>query len=220
MVGGTLALFFGTVLLLAGYRFFLFLLPILGFFFGFALGAQTVQALFGTGFLSTVTSWIVGFGAAVIFAVLSYLFYFMAVGLVGGMLGYALGVGLLEAIGLEFGFIVWLVGIVAAIVVGAGVLFLNVQKWVIIAATAVLGAGVITLTFLLLFGGPTAQILQNPVRAALQSSPLLAISFIVLAVLGAAAQFQTTQGFEVESYNRFAEASGSEPVPAGGPLGV
>ena len=63
-IGGMLALFFGTVLLLGGYRFFLILLPILGFFFGFGLGAQTVQALFGGGFLSTVTGWIVGFGVA------------------------------------------------------------------------------------------------------------------------------------------------------------
>jgi len=39
-----------------GYRFFIFLLPIWGFFFGFGLGAQAVQALFGDAFLSTVTS--------------------------------------------------------------------------------------------------------------------------------------------------------------------
>ena len=82
-IGGMLALFFGSVLLFGGYRFFMFLLPIFGFFFGFGLGAQTVQALFGGGFLSTVTSWIVGFGMALIFALLSYMFYFVAVGLIG-----------------------------------------------------------------------------------------------------------------------------------------
>jgi hypothetical protein len=219
-IGGMLALFFGTLLLLAGYRFFLVLLPILGFFFGFGLGAQTVQALFGTGFLSTVTGWIVGFGVAVLFAVLSYLFYFMAVGLIGGMLGYALGVGLMQAIGFDMGFLVWLVGIVAAIVVGAAVLFLNVQKWVVIASTAILGAAVITGTFLFMFGGPAAQIAQNPVRAALNSSPLLTISFLLLAILGGVAQFQTTSGYEVESYNRFADMSGAEPAPVGGPVAI
>jgi hypothetical protein len=219
-IGGMLALGFGTVLLLGGYRFFLILLPILGFFFGFGLGAQTVQALFGGGFLATVTGWVVGFGVAVLFAVLSYLFYFMAVGLIGGMLGYAIGTGLMEAIGFDVGFLVWLVGIVAAIALGAAVLFLNVQKWVVIAATAILGAGVITGTFLLLFGGPAAQLLQNPVRAALQSSPLLTISFLLLAILGAVAQFQTTSGYEVESYNRFAEMSGAEPTSVGGPVAV
>ena len=40
------------------------------------------------------------------------LFYFAAVALIGGALGYAVGVGLMEAIGLDFGFLVWAVGIV------------------------------------------------------------------------------------------------------------
>ena len=80
-VAAVIALFFGAVVAFAGYRFFLVLLPIWGFFFGFGLGAQTIQALFGEGFLSTITSWAVGFGVAVVFAGLSYLFYFIGVGL-------------------------------------------------------------------------------------------------------------------------------------------
>src|SRR5215475_4857202 len=115
-IGAMIALFFGSLLLFGGYRFFLFLLPIWGFFFGFALGAQSVQALFGDAFLATVTSWAVGFIVALVFALLSYLFYFAAVAVIGGALGYTLAVGLLEAIGLNFGLIVWLVGIVVAVI--------------------------------------------------------------------------------------------------------
>lgn len=216
MVGGMIALFFGMTLLLAGYRFFLFLLPIWGFIFGFGLGAETVQALFGDAFLSTVTSWVVGFGVAAIFAVLAYLFYFMAVAFIGGALGYALGVGLLQAIGLNFGFLVWLVGIVAAIVLAAVVLIFNIQKYVIIIATALLGAGVIVGTFLFLFGGPTAQLLQNPVRVALQGSAFWTITFILLAIIGGLAQFQSTRSIELETYNRYAEMYGGEPKPVTG----
>ena len=210
MVGGIIALLFGSVLLLAGYRFFLFLLPILGFVFGFGLGAQAVQAIFGDAFLSTVTSWVVGFGVALVFAVLSYLFYFAAVAIVGGALGYALAVGLLQAIGLNFGFVVWLVGLVAAVVVGVGVLVLNVQKWVVILATAILGSGVIVGCFLFLFGGPAAQVLQNPVRVALQASPWWTLAFVILAVVGIVGQFQTTKQFEVAAYDRSAELVGGE----------
>jgi len=215
MIGGMIALFFGSLLLFGGYKFFMFLIPVLGFFFGFGLGAQTVQALFGDGFLSTITGWIVGFGVAVIFALLSYLFYFAAVGLVGGAVGYALGVGILEAIGLNFGFLVWLIGIVAAVVIAAAVLIFNVQKWVIIAGTALLGAEVIIGTFLFLFGGPAAQLTQNPVRVALQGSFLWTLTFILLALLGAVAQFESTRHLEVETYNRFSEYGG-EPQPVGG----
>jgi len=210
MVGGIIVLLFGSVLLLAGYRFFLFLLPILGFVFGFGLGAEAVQAIFGDAFLSTVTSWVVGFGVALVFAVLSYLFYFAAVAIIGGALGYTLAVGLLQAIGLNFGFVVWLVGLVAAVVVGVGVLVLNVQKWVVILATAILGSGVIVGCFLFLFGGPAAQVLQNPVRVALQASPWWTLAFVVLAVVGIVGQFQTTKDFEVAAYDRSTELMGGE----------
>jgi hypothetical protein len=156
---------------------------------------------------------VVGFVVAVIFAVLSYLFYFCAVALIGGSLGYALGVGLMEAIGLDFGFIVWLVGIVAAIVIGVLVLVLNIQKWVIIVATALLGAGVIVGTFLFLFGGlPSAQLVQNPVRHVLQTSPFWLIVFLMVAVLGGVAQYQMTRRWEIVTYNRLAEASDTTPA--------
>jgi len=209
MIGGMIALLFGTLLLLGGYRFFLFVLPIWGFFFGFGLGAESVQALFGDAFLSTVTSWIVGFVVALIFALLSYVFYFAAVALIGAALGYALGVGFMELIGINFGLLDWLVGVAVGIVVGFGVIVLNVQKLVVIAATAILGAGVIVATFLGIFGGPEAQLIQNPVHTALQASPLWVLAFIVLAIVGIAVQIQTTRRFEVEVYNRSEELVGA-----------
>ena len=197
------------------------LLPILGFFFGFGLGAQTVQALFGGGFLATITSWVVGFCVAVIFAMLSYLFYFMAVALIGGALGYVVAVGLLEAIGLDFGFLVWMIGIVAGIAMAGVVLAFNIQKYVVIIATAIIGAGIIVGTFLFMFGGlPSAQVAANPVRVAMQNSAFWSIVFILLALLGGISQYESTRYVEVETYNRFAEMYGGEtkPVGAEGPM--
>ena len=100
-----IALLFGAFVCFAGYRFFIILLPIWGFFFGFGLGAQAVQALLGDAFFGTVTSWAVGFIVALIFAVFSYLFYFFGVAILAGSLGYGLGVALMGAIGLQFGLI-------------------------------------------------------------------------------------------------------------------
>jgi len=105
-----IALLMGLAICFGGYRLFLFLLPIWGFFFGFALGAETMQALFGVGFLATVTSWVVGFIVAAIFALLSYLFYAVGVALVAGSLGYALGAGFMNLINLDWNWLVWLVG--------------------------------------------------------------------------------------------------------------
>src|SRR5512139_3271384 len=99
---GLIGLLFGTALAFAGYRLFIFLLPIWGFFFGLGLGAQAVQAVLpGTGFMADVTSWVVGFVVGLLFAGLSYLFYAFAVAMIGGSLGYAVAVGLLTWIGLQ-----------------------------------------------------------------------------------------------------------------------
>ncbi len=100
---GLIAFLFGLALCFSGYRLFIILLPVWGFFFGLWLGAESLQALFGVGFLATVTSWVVGFIVGAIFAVLSYLFYVFAVALAAGSLGYYLGVGLMEAIGIKHG---------------------------------------------------------------------------------------------------------------------
>lgn len=201
---GLIALLFGTVLTFSGYRLFLFLLPIWGFFFGLALGAQSMQALFGTGFLATVTSWVVGFIVAVIFAVLSYMFYFFAVALVAGSLGYSLTVGLLTYFGLNMNFLVWLIGIVAAVVLIAITLIFNLQKWVIIIATSLLGAATVIGTFVLLFN-PTSNFMENPIQSALSTSWLLALVFLAMAIFGIVVQARQNRSYTIESYNRWSE---------------
>jgi len=198
---GLIGLLFGTALAFAGYRLFIWLLPVWGFFFGLTLGAQSIQTLFGDAFLSTVTSWVVGFMVGAIFAVLSYAFYIVAVAIIGGSLGYVVAVGLLTAIGMDFGFIVWIIGIVAAIAMAFVTIRFNLQKWVVIVASSILGAGTIFGTIILMFN-PVANLLANPVQAFLSTSTFLTILFIVTAVLGIVVQIGTTRDLEVEAYNR------------------
>ncbi len=199
---GLIGILFGLALTFAGYRLFIILLPIWGFFFGLALGAQTMQALFGQAFLATITSWVVGFIVGGIFAVLSYLFYVLAVAIIAGSLGYAAAVGILTAIGLPMGFIVWLIGIVVAVLLAIVTIRFNIQKYVIIIATSVLGAATIIGAIVLMFS-PAAQILANPVRAVLSVSPLTAILFLVVAVLGIVAQIKQNQSYTIVEYDRW-----------------
>lgn len=199
-----IAFMFGLVLCFGGYRFFLILLPIWGFFFGLVFGAQSIQMLFGVGFFATVTSWVVGFVTGAIFAVLSYFFYLFAVALIAGGLGYAAAVGLLLAIGLDMGFLVWLIGMAAAIALAFVTIRFNLQKWVIIIATSLAGAGVIFGAFVILFA-PHAALLENPVKVALQQSPLLMITALIVAAIGIYVQARANRNYTLESYNRWAE---------------
>ena len=209
MCGGMIALLFGLVLAFAGYRLFLILLPIWGFFFGFGLGAQAIMALSpNDAFLATVTSWVVGFIVAAVFAILAYLFYIFAVALVSFSLGYAATVGLLTAIGMQWGLIVWLAAVVVGVVLGFVVLRFNIQKLVIEFATAFLGAGAIVGVFLALFGGlPSSELVQNPVAVALKNSPFWMIVFIILGIVAFVVQYMHNRSWEVQTYNRMSETT-------------
>jgi hypothetical protein len=199
-----IGLLFGLVVVFGGYRLFMVLLPIWGFFFGFGLGAQTLQVLFGVGFMATITSWVVGFIVGAIFAVLSYLFYIVAVALLSGSAGYGLAVGLLTAIGLNFGLIVWLVGIVVGIIVAAAVLIFNIQKYAIIVITALGGTSAIILTLLGAFGNLTpAQMAGSPVLVAIQNSIWWLLFFVVVAGAGIVAQIRANRAYEIETYSRW-----------------
>jgi hypothetical protein len=199
---GLIGILFGLALTFSGYRLFMVLLPIWGFIFGLAFGAQTMQALFGMGFLATITSWVVGFIVGAVFAVLSYLFYILAVAIIAGSLGYAVGTGILLALGMSMNIIVWIVGIVVAIVFAIVTLRFNLAKWVIMIATSLLGAFTIVESIVLMFN-PAAVILANPVQALFKASPLLAILGLVVAVMGVVIQYNQNKAYTIVEYNRW-----------------
>jgi hypothetical protein len=180
----------------------------LGFLFGFGLGAQSVQLLFGEGFLATATGWIVGFFVALIFAVLSYLFYAFAVALIAGSLGYAIGAGAVGILSQNLDLIAWVVGIVVAIVLIVVTFQFNLQKWVIIFSTAILGAAVTTATLVLGVGdvqGGLATFFESPITVLTGINFIWAVVFMVLAIGGVVVQAQINRQWEIEEYNRWVE---------------
>ena len=96
--------------------------------------------------------------------------------------------------------VIWLIGIVGGVVVAALTLLLNIQKWVIILITSLGGAGLIIGAILFAFGviDPAAAV-DHPVRAVLADSVFWLIFFLVVAVLGFAAQAFSTQSYVLEA---------------------
>ncbi len=196
-----IALLFGLAITFGGYRLFLVLLPIWGFFFGFGLGAQTLQVLFGYGFLATVTSWIVGFVVGALFAVLSYMFYVFGVALLAGSLGYGMGVAVMAWVGFSPGFITWLVGIILGIVLIFVTIMFNLQKYMVIIATSIIGSGVLIGTLMMgVVGVALTRFVDNPIRTMLQDLPIWTILFLVLVVGGIIVQLRATPVPELDSY--------------------
>ncbi len=130
---GALAIAIGLAFCFWGFRVFLILLPIWGFFAGFVLGANGIDYLFGEGFLATTTGWVVGFLLGLLFAVLSYLYYWVAVILLGGALGYQLTLGLLHWIGFEAdGLIVFILALIVGAVFAVGFFILQMPAVLVV----------------------------------------------------------------------------------------
>jgi len=139
---GVFAAAIGLGLVFRGFKLFMLLLPLLGFIGGFLLGAGLIEQLFGDGFFSTLLSWGAGFVLGIILAVLSYLYYWLAVRLLGGFIGYQLTLGLLAWVGFsESGVFAMFVAFAVALGFGLAFLVLNMPTVVAIVGTAIAGAG-------------------------------------------------------------------------------
>ena len=195
----------GAAFCFIGYRIFLVLLPIWGFFAGFWLGAEATTLILGTGFLATTTSWIVGFGVGLVGAVLSYLFFTLGVALVAAGIGAALGSGFMAAIGFDAGLLMAVVALACAIVAAVLTLAFNIQKYVIIVITAVSGANALLVGALLLLGQVPLGSLQtagNSIEPILQDSWFWLVVWLALAIAGSVVQvrFNRDYTFSPERY--------------------
>jgi hypothetical protein len=193
-----IALLVGVAMVFNGYRWFLIFLPIIGFVFGFGLGAQTMQALFNQPMFTSIISLVVGLIVGVVFAFLSYFIYLFGVAIYAGAVGYGLAVVIMQALGLGFGFITWLIGIVAAVALAFVVLKYNVQKYVIIIGTSIAGAGVVVASVLYAFS-PSKELIDQftklAVTAAVSTSFWWWLIFIVLVGAGIYTQIVSTRTF-------------------------
>jgi hypothetical protein len=219
---GLLAVLIGLAFVFWGFRLFLILLPIWGFFAGFLFGAAAITALLGDGFLATTLGWVVGFVVGIVFAVLSYLYYWFAVVFIGASLGYAAGVGVLHWLGNGGdNFMGFVFGLIGAIIVAGIVVILRLPRYLVIVLTAIGGAAA-TVTGLALIlrqvelgeltGGIAGTI------AAVNDLPWLwGLGAIVLAAVGIWYQIRLIAEAEeilYEAYRNPGMTSSTAPPPA------
>jgi len=199
ILGGLLLLLIGLAFTFYGYRLFLVMLPIWGFFAGFWLGANALMLLFGDGFLATTTSWIVGFVVGLIVALLSYLFYFLGVAIVAGIIGYGLGASFMGLFGFDGGLLVFGVGIVAALIVVVLTLVMNLQKYIVIILTAFGGGVAAVVSVLVMLNQVSLQELGssgNALTAIGDVSQLWLLAALALAIVGIVWQIRSNRSYE------------------------
>jgi hypothetical protein len=137
---GIVAIVAGFAMLVAGRFVLRFAIPIWGFFAGFAFGAGLVAGLADERFLGTVVGWVVGLVFALIFAILAYLYYYVAVTLAMGSFGFAIGSGLVVALGIEWTWPALVVGLAIGLAFGLVSIVANVPMIVLIVLGSFAGA--------------------------------------------------------------------------------
>jgi hypothetical protein len=191
LVMAILAVVIGLAFAFAGWRFFLLLLPLWGFVVGFSLGTEAMRSLFGDGTFATVTSWVVGLVIALVFAALSYLYYYAAIAILAGTVGYVVGASAWGLIGNEQGVIAFVIGIVVGVVVAIAALALNVPRYLVIVLTALGGAAAIIAGWFLLIGKvPADNVTWWQVGQLIKDSWFYLIVWALIAAAGILAQLR------------------------------
>jgi hypothetical protein len=209
-VAALVALGIGIAFCFYGYRVFLVMLPIWGFFAGLWLGAEGVALILGEGFLATTTGWVAGFILGLVMAVLSYVVYYIGVGLLAFVAGVGLAVGLLSAIGIDSNLVLGIAGLISGAALILLTLMFNLQKYVVIAITAIGGANALVLAPLLLFDRVSLDDVQNvgnTIKPVLADSWFWLIVWLVLAGAGVVVQLRMNRSFTF-SRERYVEGWG------------
>lgn len=211
-----LLLLLGLGLCFAGFRLFVILLPMFGFFAGFLVTAQAIQELFSGGFLATVSSWVFGIIIGVVCAVAAYFFYYAAVAVLAATVGYEFGVGIMAGLGVSSGVLQLLVGLVVAAALTAAVILLNLPQMLIVVLTALAGASMILTGVLLALGRVSLATLSlGVVGAFIRDSWFWWLAYLALVVVGVAAQMLLPEEYIWTPYSR--ERMGSYAPNTQGP---
>lgn len=152
IVIGILAVLVGVIFCFRGVLAMRFVISIWGAFAGLNLGAALVSAISGDGFLVTALGWIVGIVLAVVFSVLAYLYYAVAVVMAMASVGFFLGAGAMAALGVTWNWVVILVGVLIGVALAILTLAVDLPAVILVVVSALGGAVAIVGGVMLLAG--------------------------------------------------------------------
>lgn len=197
-----IAIALGLVVNYFGYRLFKIILPIWGFFAGFALGGSVMSLILGESLFASILSLVVAIIFGLILAVLSYFVYFIGIIVLGFSFGFGLTSAIMYGIGFSTDFIVCGIAVGVGLLTAFLTLVLNIQKYLIVVITSFGGSTYILGGVLLLLGKITLAQLEldgNPIKPILDDSWFWMIAWIVLIVSGMLVQSITSRGVELET---------------------
>jgi len=192
-----LALVVGAVFCFVGYAAFRIIFPIWGFFVGFAGGAAIIAGVNHTAFIATVLGWVIGLIVGLVFAVLAYFFYEVAVVLFAASLGYWVGAGILIGLGVKPGVLTFLVGAVLGIAVAVYSILYNLPRYLLMFFTAFGGAFIAVAGIMLLIHRINLDAFrQGFFQAVVHGSVFWTVTALVVGAIGFVTQWQMNHEYD------------------------
>jgi len=203
IVIGLLAIAIGLAWAFYGLKLFVVLLPIWAFFFGLVAGAQWGVEVFGNGFFATTLSWGIGIVFGLVLAAVSFFWYYAAIVLLGGAVGYMLGVGFFEWLGFGTGLIALVVGLVLGAIFAIGTFMLGVPAILVIVLSAFSGAAA-AVNGVFIFTGTIklADLDMGIFGSLLHSGVVATVVFIAVAIAAVLYQLRGVEAMAAASIKR------------------
>lgn len=192
---GVIAVLIGALLCFRGYVTMRLIISLFGAFVGFLLGAGLVAGATDSGVGQLAVSWLVGIVGAVLFGVLAYFSYQLAVVIGMAGIGFTLGTSLMAVLGVGSEVATVAVGVLAAIALAVIAIATDLPAIILVILTALAGAS-ITLTGIMVIAGAVGldRLTVEGVGAQLSTHWIWYAAYAALALLGALAQFRAIAG--------------------------
>lgn len=183
---------FSLAMLSYGYNIFKSVLPFFAFFYGAVITTSGMYALFGSGFVGGVISFIPAVIVGLIFAVLSSGLYEVFIVLIGASFGWSLVAYVFTLIGLEPNFWIYLACLLGALIFGIYVVSMQASDWVAFFITSALGATMLmTTVFLLTSKVSLMELSLDLVWSTITTSVFWLIFWFAAFIFGVVSQFSS-----------------------------
>lgn len=192
IVVGIIAIAIGALLCFRGYVTMRLVISLFGAFAGFLLGAGLVGGV-ATG-AGVALSWLAGTVGAVIFGLLAYFSYHLAIIIGMAGIGFTLGTSVMTAFGVQSGFLTLTVGIVAGVLLAILASSTNLPAVLLVVLTSLAGASVVTSGVAVLMGAIAVDRLTGSGPVELTGGIGWTVLYLALAVLGLITQLRAISG--------------------------
>lgn len=193
IVVAILAIAIGAAFCFRGYLAMRIIIPIWGAFAGLVFGAGLVASLADEGFLATALGWLVGFGFALLFGALAYLYYEVSVLIAMAAVGFSLGTTAMVAVGVEWSWLIILAGVIAGALLALVAILADLPMALLTVLTAMAGATAVVAGIMLLFGVVSlADFGSAATTAALDDDWWWYALYVALTIAGIVAQYTAT----------------------------